>query len=442
LPDPADLTARAAATAVAAGELTAQDLVDACVRRARETADLRAWVSVDALGARARAEEAPPGRLHGVPVGVKDVLDVRGRPTRGGTTVTDPSPAVRDAAAVAALTDEGAVVLGKTAAHALSLGVTTPWVVNPVARDRVAGGSSGGSAAAVAAGAVPLALGTDTAGSVRIPAACCGVAGLMARPGALREDGLLGLTPGLDTIGLIARDAEDLAYAWPALGAARRGAHTGGLDGERAIRRFAVVAPKALGCVDAAAVGAAEHVAEALAGAGAERVEAPVPALPEFGPPRGVVIGAALHRALVAAGIWPGRAGELPDDVRLPIERAAATPGSAVAAARAEHARLAGELRAASAAVDALVLPTLPGPPPPRAGWPSAAKRDLRAAGELTRLCGPVNAAGLAAASVPAAVDDDGLPRGVQLVGADEPTVLAAALACRPVAVGHGEGPP
>jgi len=218
LPDPADLGLREAADAIAAGELAASDLLEACRARAAAHDDLGAFVALAP-----DPGEPRPGPLRGIPVGVKDVVDVVGLPTRAGSGATDAEPAADDAPFVASLRDAGAVVLGKTATHELAYGVTTRATVNPWARDRLVGGSSGGSAVAVVVGACPLAVGSDTAGSCRIPAAFCGVAGMMARPGRLPMAGVVPLAPGLDTLGLLARTKPKTHGARQAFALEKRG---------------------------------------------------------------------------------------------------------------------------------------------------------------------------------------------------------------------------
>ncbi|GAA4924935.1 Asp-tRNA(Asn)/Glu-tRNA(Gln) amidotransferase A subunit family amidase [Actinomycetospora succinea] len=172
---------------------------------------VRAWVTL------LDADEPGTGPLAGVPVGVKDIIDVAGVPTRCGSPVrADTPPAAADAAIVRLLREAGAVVVGKT--------VTTEFACfdpgptrNPHDLARTPGGSSSGSAAAVAAGMVPLALGSQTAGSVVRPSSFCGVAGLAVARGALPTDGVNPLAPSLDTLGLFAATVEDLALARAAL---------------------------------------------------------------------------------------------------------------------------------------------------------------------------------------------------------------------------------
>jgi aspartyl-tRNA(Asn)/glutamyl-tRNA(Gln) amidotransferase subunit A len=436
LPDPADLTLRAAAAALAAGDLSSAELTSACLERAAATQDLGAFAALDARGALAEAQERDralargecPGPLHGVPVGIKDLADVAGMPTRAGAAVTSAEPAAADADAVARLRSAGAVVLGKTSTHEFAYGVTARAARNPWDPERLAGGSSGGSAVAVAAGACPLTLGTDTAGSCRIPAAFCGVTGMMARPGTLPMDGIIPLGPGMDTVGLLARSAADLALGWAALGG-------GPAVDAQAPARVGVAAPEAMGDVAPDAAAAAERVAEALGGVAATL---DLPAFDDFSRARGPLIAAtalALHRE---RGWWPDGAERYGGDVADELRRAERIPDELLSSSRARAAELGAALRAALEPVDVLVLPTTPGAAPSRALDGPLARVERRHAAELTRLCGPVNMAGLAAVSVFAGLDGDGLPLGVQVVARDEATALGAAQAWEQVA---GEAP-
>jgi aspartyl-tRNA(Asn)/glutamyl-tRNA(Gln) amidotransferase subunit A len=193
-------------------------------------AELGAFVHVDAAGALAAARAADAelaagryrGPLHGVPIAVKDNIDVACLPCEVGSAHLRGRVPDRDAAVVATLRDLGAVVIGKTATHQFAYGPTGDRTGGPPARNpadpgRITGGSSGGSAAAVAAGMVPLALGTDTGGSVRIPAALCGVAGFKPAFDALPTDGVFPLAVSLDHVGVLAATAADCAAAYGAL---------------------------------------------------------------------------------------------------------------------------------------------------------------------------------------------------------------------------------
>src|SRR5690606_19916116 len=159
---------------------------------------------------------------HGVPVAVKDIIDVAGLPTGMGSAHFDGHVAEADALCVTMLRDAGAVIVGKTGTHEFAYGGTGDLSVNgpvrnPRDRERMPGGSSSGSAAAVAAGTVPLALGTDTGGSVRIPAAFCGIAGFKPPYGAIPTGGVFPLAVSFDHVGVMAATADDCRIAYRAL---------------------------------------------------------------------------------------------------------------------------------------------------------------------------------------------------------------------------------
>src|SRR3954447_24553345 len=207
------LGAAEAARRIAAGELTSLALVEACLERiAQREEEVRAWAHLDPAAAITQARErdaasAARGPLHGVPVGVKDIVDTADLPTECGTPIHAGRRPERDAACVARLRAAGAVVIGKTVTTELAYfkpGKTR----NPAAPDRTPGGSSSGSAAAVADGHVPAAIGSQTAGSVIRPAAFCGVLGLKPTRGLVDLEGVKPLSGALDTLGWFAREAE------------------------------------------------------------------------------------------------------------------------------------------------------------------------------------------------------------------------------------------
>jgi amidase len=212
-----ELSAAAAAEAIRAGELSSESLVRACLERiAEREPTVHAWTHIDheiALAqARARDAEAPSGPLHGVPVGVKDLIDTADQPTGYGSPIYAGRRPGPDAECVIRLRSAGAVILGKTVTTEFALFHPGP-TTNPHDPARTPGGSSSGSAAAVADGMVPLALGTQTAASIIRPAAYCGVFGLKPTYGVVPTGGVKVLSPSLDTIGAFARDAADLAVA-------------------------------------------------------------------------------------------------------------------------------------------------------------------------------------------------------------------------------------
>ena len=176
--------------------------------------------------ARARTDELARGKwrgsLHGVPVGIKELFDVEGAVGCYGSTILRDRIAPSDAAAVARWRDAGAIVIGVTRSHEFGWGITTQHAelgstLNPWSTDRVPGGSSGGSAAAVALGMVPLALGSDTGGSIRIPACFCGIAGIKPTYGRVSKRGAVSLAPSLDHPGPLARTIPDLAIGLAAM---------------------------------------------------------------------------------------------------------------------------------------------------------------------------------------------------------------------------------
>jgi aspartyl-tRNA(Asn)/glutamyl-tRNA(Gln) amidotransferase subunit A len=212
------VTATEIAARVAAGELAAEEVVADALARIAARPELNAVITTCEERALARARAGVRGRLAGVPVLIKDLIDTASiRTTYASSIYADHVPA-RSAPSVSALEAEGAIVVGKANADEFAWGVCGQNsfygdTVNPIAPDRVAGGSSSGNAAALAAGMVPLALGTDTGGSVRLPAACCGVVGLKTALGAVPTEGVFPLAASFDTVGPMARTVADCALA-------------------------------------------------------------------------------------------------------------------------------------------------------------------------------------------------------------------------------------
>ena len=428
-------TVRAAAHQIRAGELSPEELVDMCLARTRAVDEqVRAFVGIDEPAVRARARELAldmsaglsRGPLHGVPIAVKDVIDVAGVPTRCGSQVTDSAPAVVDAPAVRRLRDAGAVIFGKTHTHEFAHGVTTPPTRNPWNLDRIPGGSSGGSAAAVASGQCLAALGSDTGGSIRVPAALCAVSGLRPVRGDVPVNGVAAFSPRLDTCGPIARDARDLALLYEVL--ADRACP---LPGDISGLRVGFVDPAGLGELGegiAEAVGAATEV---LVSAGVGVRPAPVPAFDAWSAARAQYVLTdflAVHRE---AGFHPQRADRYTPEVAAYLRHAETITAGARSAAIAELEGLARRLESACHGVDVVVLPTTPVTAPRRADCGFDADRPGRAEviGTLMRLCGPFSWCGWAAVSVPCGFDADGMPIGLQIAGRAVGTVLAVAAA-------------
>ena len=214
-----DLPATEAVKKIRGGEITSVEMVQACLERIEERDDaVQAWAFLDAdtVGAQAqalddhRAAGRPVGPLHGLPVAIKDIIDTKGMPTENGTVLDAGRVPGADAVLVSQLKAAGALIMGKTVATELAY-FTPGKTRNPHDEARTPGGSSSGSAAAVAAGMVPLAVGTQTAGSVIRPAAFCGTVGFKPSRGLISRRGVLCQSHTLDTVGVFARSVPDAA---------------------------------------------------------------------------------------------------------------------------------------------------------------------------------------------------------------------------------------
>lgn len=217
--DLADLGACQLVEMIDKGEITSLELIEACIARIDAKEDgIGAWIHLDRDYARkqamacdeVRASGAPTGRLHGIPIGIKDIFDTEDYPTENGTVLSSGRTPDKDCTAVRLLRAEGAVIMGKTVTTELA--VYSPGKTsNPHDSERTPGGSSSGSAAAVAAGMVPLAIGSQTNGSVIRPASFCGVVGFKPTHGRISRAGALALSRTLDHVGVFARTLEDAA---------------------------------------------------------------------------------------------------------------------------------------------------------------------------------------------------------------------------------------
>jgi Asp-tRNA(Asn)/Glu-tRNA(Gln) amidotransferase A subunit family amidase len=388
-----------------------------------------AVVTLDAEGARAQAAALDAelargewrGPLHGVAVGVKDLFDVAGLPTRAGSLVlADAPPAAADAAVVARLREAGAVVVAKLHTHEFAFGPTgdaaaTGPARNPHDPERITGGSSSGSAAAVAAGHLPLALGTDTGASVRTPAALCGVVGLKPAFGTLSTDGVFPLSETCDHVGVLASDVHAASVAWDVLSrpdGTGGGIQAPGVDGVR----VGVPVDGYWRALDPALDAAAAAAADRLQARGASVVEVSTPMIEEL---------AATYHAIVGAEAYATHAtwlAERPQDYqRVTRERLlpfADQPARAYVDALRTRRRLVREFRAAVADVDVLVLPTTRLRATPIGAETvevGGAQVPVRPA--LLALTLPFNLTGWPAVSVPGEVTDGGMPAGVQVVG-------------------------
>jgi aspartyl-tRNA(Asn)/glutamyl-tRNA(Gln) amidotransferase subunit A len=342
--------------------------------------DLSAFVAIDAEGARRAAtafdSELKRGRwrghLHGVPIAVKELFDVANLPATYGSQALAGAVASADAEVVRRLRRAGAVIVGLTRSHEFGWGITTQHpsgagTRNPWDPDFIAGGSSGGSAAAVAAGLVPAAVASDTGGSVRIPAALCGVAGIKPTFGRIPRDGCVPLAPSLDTPGFIAHTPGDLAIlleasaGWSVADPASRipdMTDAGPWPSSLAGRRVGV-SPDLLGTAIAAPhLYAYQRVIDVLSGLGATIVELRLPGAGEYVDAFTAIQMAEAydvhHRQL---GLFPGRAAAYGSDVRGRLERAGLVDMGTYFAACDRRRHLTTALDVALASVDALLTP-------------------------------------------------------------------------------------
>jgi Asp-tRNA(Asn)/Glu-tRNA(Gln) amidotransferase A subunit family amidase len=414
----AALGVREAAFRVQAGELTAATLVDACLDKIRALdATLHAWAYVDGDGARAAARALDAGGargvLRGIPIGVKDIFHVQGMPTTAGSRPFAHSRPATDATSVGRLRAAGAIILGKT--HTTEFAFRDPApTCNPWNPRHTPGGSSSGSAAAVAARMVPAALGTQTVGSVLRPAAYCGVVGYKPTHGLVPADGVIPLAWSLDHVGVFARAVADIALVLGVL--------TGhGLDPVPVGAPRLALAPELL---DRATPEMATHVralAERFAAAGATMTEVKLPA--EFAALHAAgqrvleVEAAAYHRDAFARH-EKDYGQHIAEMIRVGLGH------TAVDYVVANRARLAFReaVMPLLAAHDALLSPTAP----------ATAPEGLAFTGDAS-LCAPWSSAGVPAISLPSGLSDRShLPLAVQLVqaGGADARLLGVAAWC------------
>jgi len=408
-----ELGAAAAITLLQGGALTAEALVRACLDRiARDEPQIRAWAWLDPdhaiAAARAVDARGRPPPLHGLPVGIKDIIDTADAPTECGTPVYRGRRPTKDAACVAALRAAGAVVLGKTVTTELAFFAPGP-TRNPRNPAHTPGGSSSGSAAAVADCMVPVALGTQTAGSIIRPAAYCGVVGFKPSHDLLSLEGIHPFAPSLDTLGVLVRTVADVAPLLAALGTA--------VEVRQLSRspRIGLWRSAQWGSATPAMQERLEHVASELTRAGAEvREVAPLPDEPVLADDQTLIMAAEAARTFESLRRTAGPS--LSPQLTALLDRGMAAAPGEVRAAKDRAGRAWTAATALLAELDVLMTPSAPGEAP----------EGLASTGDpvFNRV---VTMLGFPCLSVPAGTGPSGLPLGVQLVGA--PRAEAALLA-------------
>jgi Asp-tRNA(Asn)/Glu-tRNA(Gln) amidotransferase A subunit family amidase len=400
------------AAGVRAGEIDPVELTERALAKAEEVAGLNAIVHLDAEGARRAAARVDGGALAGIPLLVKEIIEVDGLPFRCGSRVFAGRVGAEDAEVVRRARAAGAVIIGLTHSHEFAYGCTGTSNVagpcrNPHDPSRMTGGSSAGSAAAVAAGVVPLALGTDTAGSVRIPAALCGVVGALPERGTLPAGGVFPLSTSLDRVGVLTTSVADARYAVAALSNVDIP-----VESVAAPRLGAVADPMLLDCAPEVA-DAYSDALDLFAAAGAVLVDLRLPdwdALSETALDLQGAEAAAIHSELAA------NLEDYQPDVRDRLRVAAEVPGWRYVLAQQRIAGLSVSFGRLLSTVDAVVLPTVPIVAPPLdAVRAEVASGRVSVRNLLLRNNRSLNVTGYPALSVPIPSASE-LPVGLQLI--------------------------
>ncbi len=462
---PYELTLAEAGAQIAAGQLSPVELVDSVLARIEAVEPrLGAFATVTAEQAREQAAQAAQeiadghyrGPLHGLPVGLKDLFDTAGVTTTCSSRVRADHVPTTDAAVVSRLAAAGAVMVGKTHTHEFAFGTITPTTRNPWDTDRIPGGSSGGTAAAVAAGECLAGMGSDTGGSIRIPAALCGVVGLKPTYGRVSRRGVASLSWSLDHVGPLARTVGDAALVLGAIAGYDR-ADPATVD---------VAVPDASAALEDGVAGltlgvptnyffddvqpaVAEHVRAAITvlerlGAGLREVRVPL---------AGTYMAAEFGMVLPEASAYHQRMLRAKGDQYEPDVRAFLEAGELILATDYLKALRVRTLIQQGwrdlfeeHGLDAIVVPTVAATAAAvgqaEFTWPDDRLENVTVT--YVRLSAPGNLTGLPALSVPCGLDGDGLPVGLQVIGRPfaEPTVLRIGHAYEQAGGWGGRRPP
>lgn len=408
--------------------LTSEAVTEQCLARiAARDGSINAFITVLADDARAEARTADQeiaagryrGPLHGVPISLKDLIDLRGTPTTAASHVRRGHVAARDSVVSARLRTAGAVFVGKTNLHEFALGTTNEDsaygpVHHPLDPSRSPGGSSGGSAAAILAGMCYASIGSDTGGSIRIPSAACGLVGLKPAFGEVPVDGVVPLSTTLDHVGPLCRSVEDAAILHRVLAGLSRPAPLA----SRELKGLRLGIPRAyfFALLDPVIAARFDEACERLTAAGAILDEVTIPhagdapaiyshiALPE---------AAAFH-----AQTLERQPGDYTPNVRLRLEMARYIIGEDYVRAMRGRDVLIREVNAALHGRDGLLLPTLPVPAVKLGANTVAVGASEEPVRAITlRLTQPFNITGHPVITMPCGRTPEGLPAGAQLVG-------------------------
>lgn len=445
-----------------ARDLSPVEATQACLERIDATeARLNAYVEVlpetaYAVAKQAEAEIAAghwKGPLHGVPIAIKDLYDLAGIATTSSSRQrTDWVPEV-DSTVVARLKAAGAVIVGKTHTHEFAYGITTPTTRNPWDRQRIPGGSSGGSGATVASGGAFMAMGTDTGGSIRIPASVCGTVGLKPTYGRVSRTGITPLSWGLDHAGPLTRTVADAAACLQVL--AGYDPHDPGSLGasvpdfsaelDKGVQGLRIGVPTNyfFEHVDAEVEAAVRTAHEKLASLGANLVEVALPMAEQIIAVEFAILmpeASAYHRHMLR---------QTPhlynDDVRLALEAGAMISATDYIHAQRVRNLIQQEFRKLYDRMDIMLAPSVTSPAVVAGTesiiWDDGTREPLLSA--YSRFAAPANVTGLPALSVPCGFSSQGLPIGFQAIGRplDESTVLRLGAAYQAVTDWHEKHP-
>ncbi|MEU9797160.1 amidase [Streptomyces sparsogenes] len=441
---PYELPLAAASEAIRTRKLSPVELVDSVLDRL-ETVEPRlgAYVTVTREQARRAARRAEQdvaagrlrGPLQGIPMGLKDLIDVAGAATTASSRVRADHRADADSTVAARLTAAGAIMIGKTHTHEFAYGLTTPQTHNAWNRDRVAGGSSGGSAVAVAAGTATFALGTDTGGSIRVPSALNGVVGLKPTYGLVPRHGVTSLSWSLDHVGPITRTVEDAALVLAVLAAhdprdpaslATSGDYRPGAGTDLTGLRVGVPRNYYFDQVDPEVEAAVRRAIGTLESLGARLVEVEIPMTRYIQATQwGLMVpeATAYHERTLRAVPELYQA-----DVRILLEAGELMPTGDYLRAQRSRTLMRQAWARVLDDVDVIAAPTVPvtavKADQDTVTWSDGTVEGVSDA--YVRLSAPANITGVPSLSVPVGSDAAGLPIGMQLLGRPlgEPTLL------------------
>jgi aspartyl-tRNA(Asn)/glutamyl-tRNA(Gln) amidotransferase subunit A len=430
--------------ALRARTITSEEATERCLARIRASNhELNAFILVMADEALQQARHADRdlsdgrdrGPLHGVPMSIKDLIDVRGTQTTAASAVrASAPPATDDAPTVAHLRAAGAVFVGKTNLHEFALGTTSEdsafgAVRNPLDTSRSAGGSSGGSAASIVSGMALASVGTDTGGSIRIPAAACGIVGLKPSFGEVETGGIVPLSPSLDHVGPLAQSVGDAWTLFRVLTGDPRPAPLASMVPKEV--RLKVLRPYFCDLLDDEVRRRFEEALEACRRAGMRVSDSAIPHADTISPVYSQI--APREAFLYHAAMLDTAPEKYTAPVRQRLELGRTVSQDAYLRALDGQAILRDDVDAALAGCDALVLPTMPIPAPTRgAEMVRVGATEQTTRSMMLRDTQLFNLTGHPAMSLPCGNTPEGLPCGLQLVGARGHTdaLVRVALAC------------